>query len=80
MTIQELLERGRAAYLATLSRRYTSSRMPLGTEGVHVVTREDFIVHPEICRAYANTVRALFILDENGSIETLMCRAKPRDG
>ncbi len=75
-TIEELLERGRAAYTAAMARVHTPATMPLGIEGVSVVTRADYLAHPGLCLQYAVTARTLQILDPDGRLEVLMCPVK----
>lgn len=74
MTIDALLARGHAAYLEALRRIHTVETMPIGVESVSVVTREDFDAHPALCREYAARTRSLYILNDFGGPEILMCR------
>ena len=77
MNFDELLQRGRAAFKAFLAAR--PKPMPLGIEGVSAVKPNDFDGAPTACREYVRTSQSLFILDEDGNIELLLCKAKPRD-
>jgi len=77
VTIDELLARGHLAYLAALARRYLPGQLPLGTEGLAVVTAADHDAYPALCRAFAKT-RSLYILNEVGATEFLLSKVPTR--
>lgn len=79
VTMEDLIAQGRAAYVAALKRIYDPANMPIGVEGVSVVTRADFDAHPAMCREYATRARSLYILDGTGGPELLMCRVTARE-
>lgn len=72
MTIEELVARGRVAYLAFADRYYEDR--PVGAETLFVVTREDFIRHPALCLDALRVRASLYVLDTGGSIQALLCR------
>lgn len=69
-----ILERGRESFRAVLARGGRADDIQqLSGDGVSIVTLEDFVANARLCQAYAQRVRTIKILDDDGDLSTLMC-------